>query len=280
MFGQNISSNITHFFIPGDKIQNWLWRIKNLKFPSNSSLSCIFILCGTNNVDDNSPEEIVSELISSGISIQAQCHCAKVVTILLLTCDKTFSLSRENINIIHLLLEPEYSKHKLYTSNHKPEWLNVDESLNKLLFYIDNLHLVKEGSELLAKEIVAFYKSLKSHNYPNARSYKNVSLFYLKNSDFPKLERCYSNYASSKVKLNWNISFQKPTSVTFADNCKYISTSKSWMLLSHNKPLCKKTVTSPSISHVSMLLKFVNSTIPGQNIQCTNAPKSLLLVVL
>ena len=60
MFGQNISSNITHFFIHGDKIQNLLWRIKNLKFPSNASLSCIFILCGTNNVDDNSPEEIVS----------------------------------------------------------------------------------------------------------------------------------------------------------------------------------------------------------------------------
>ena len=42
------------------------------------------------------------------------------------------------------------------------------------------------------------------------------------------------------------------------------------MLPSHNTPSCKKSVISPSISHVSMLSKFVHSTKPGQNIQCTN----------
>ena len=142
--------------------------MKNLKFPSNSTLSCIFILCGTNNVDHNSPEEIVSGLISSGISVQAQFHRAKVVIIPLLR-DKRFSLRRGNINIINSLLESECSKHILYTYNHEPEWLNADGSLNKSLFYSDNLHLVKEGNERLTKEIVAFYKSLKSHNYHTAR---------------------------------------------------------------------------------------------------------------
>ena len=44
------------------------------------------------------------------------------------------------------------------------------------------------------------------------------------------------------------------------------------MLLSHNTPSCKKSVISPSISHVSMLSKFVHSTKPGQNFQCTNVP--------
>ena len=41
-----------NFGIPGDKIQDLLWRRKNLRFPSNSTLSCIFFLCGTNNVDN------------------------------------------------------------------------------------------------------------------------------------------------------------------------------------------------------------------------------------
>ena len=59
--------NALNFGIPGYKIQNLLWRIKNLKFHSNSTLSCISILCAINNVDHNSPEEIVSGLISSGI---------------------------------------------------------------------------------------------------------------------------------------------------------------------------------------------------------------------
>ena len=44
------------------------------------------------------------------------------------------------------------------------------------------------------------------------------------------------------------------------------------MLPSRNTPTCKKSVISPSISHVSTLSKFVLSTMRGQNIQCANAP--------
>ena len=174
LIGDSLTSNITRYGdvwsdyfskhkalnigIPGDKIQNLLWRLKNLKFPSNSTLSCIFILCGTNNVDYNSPEEIVSRLIPSGISVQAQCNRARVVIIPLLPRDKKFSLRRRNVNIINWLLESECPKYNLYTYNHELEWLNADGSLNELLFYSDNLHLVKEGNELLASKIVAFYK--------------------------------------------------------------------------------------------------------------------------
>ena len=75
--------------------------------------------------------------------------------------------------------------------------------------------------------------------------------------------------------------FQKSSNIAFVDNCKCVSTSKSYMLPSHNMPSCKKSVTSPSISHVSMLSKFVHSTMSGQNIQGTNVfPASLLLGVL
>ena len=44
------------------------------------------------------------------------------------------------------------------------------------------------------------------------------------------------------------------------------------MLPSHTTPSCKKSVISPPISHVSTLSKFVPSIIPGQSIQCSNAP--------
>ena len=104
-----------------------------------------------------------------------------------------------------------------------------DGSLNESLFYSDNLHQVTEGNDLFAKEIVVFYKYLKSYNYPTARSYNIIASFYLKNSDFPTLKTCYSNYASSKLKLNWNVSFQKSSSIAFVDNCKYVSTCKSYI---------------------------------------------------
>ena len=129
-------------------------------------------------------------------------------------------------------------------------------------FISNNLYLVKAGNGLLAKEIVAFYKYLKSHNYSTTRSYKNVALVYLKNSDFPTLKTCYSNYASSKVKLNQNLFFQGSSSIDFVDNCRYMSTSKPYMLPSHNTPSYKKSVISPPTSHVSTLSKFAPSTKP------------------
>ena len=269
--------NTLNFVLPEDKTQNLLWRIKKLKFPSNSTLSCIFIycifiLCGRNNMDHNSPEEIVSGLSTSGISVQTQFHLTKAVIIPLLPFDKKLSLRRRNINIINSLLESECSKYNLYTYNHELEWLNADGSWSKSLFCSDKLHLVKEWNELLWKEIVAFYKSLEYHSYLTKRSYKSVPLLYLKNSEFQTLETCYSDYASSKVKLNWNVSFQKSSSIAFVDNCKYVSTYKSYMLPSHNTPSLKKSVISPSISHVSTFSKFVHSAMSGQNIQCTNAP--------
>ena len=129
-------------------------------------------------------------------------------------------------------------------------------------FISNNLYLVKAGNGLLAKEIVAFYKYLKSHNYSTTRSYKNIALVYLKNSDFPTLKTCYSNYASSKVKLNQNLFFQGSSSIAFVDNCRYMSTSKPYMLPSHNTPSYKKSVISPPTSHVSTLSKFAPSTKP------------------
>ena len=129
-------------------------------------------------------------------------------------------------------------------------------------FISNNLYLVKAGNGLLAKEIVAFYKYLKSHNYSTTRSYKNVALVYLKNSDFPTLKTCYSNYASSKVKLNQNLFFQGSSSIAFVDNCRYMSTSKPYMLPSHNTPSYKKSLISPPTSHVSTLSKFAPSTKP------------------
>ena len=58
-------------------------------------------------MDHNSAGEIVRGPISSEISVQEQCHRAKVVIILLLPRDKRFTLKRGNINIINSILESE-----------------------------------------------------------------------------------------------------------------------------------------------------------------------------
>ena len=74
--------NTLNFGIPGEKIQDMLWRPNNLNFSKNCSMKYVFIHGGTNNVDHNSPEEIVNVLITSGLSAQAQCKKVKVIIIL------------------------------------------------------------------------------------------------------------------------------------------------------------------------------------------------------
>ena len=61
---------VLNFGIAGDKAQNVLWRVNNLHFSSNLHLKYIFILCGTNNIDHNSPQSIASTIISTGLQFQ------------------------------------------------------------------------------------------------------------------------------------------------------------------------------------------------------------------
>ena len=53
------SNNTLNFGISGDKNQHVLWRIQHLNFSNNFSIRYICILCGTNNLDHNPPEELV-----------------------------------------------------------------------------------------------------------------------------------------------------------------------------------------------------------------------------
>ena len=68
--------------IAGDKAQNVLWRVKNLHFSSNLGLKCVFIFCGTNNIDHNPPQSIASTINSTGFAFQAKSYKFQVLIIL------------------------------------------------------------------------------------------------------------------------------------------------------------------------------------------------------
>ena len=75
-----------------------------------------------------------------------------------------------------------------YFLKHNKSWLNVDQSFNMDVFYEDGLHLIKEGNELLVKEIRAFYKKLSSTVYSTLHiSYKNMASFSYNTNGFPPL---------------------------------------------------------------------------------------------
>ena len=61
--------NSLNFGIGGDKTQHILWRMQNYVFPSPtpSSPKFLYIQCGTNNLINNSPTEIVDGILSIAV---------------------------------------------------------------------------------------------------------------------------------------------------------------------------------------------------------------------
>ena len=63
--------------IGGDRVQNVLWQAQNL--PVISSLKNYVILCGTNNLFENSPEDIADGIIEVVQIFQSKSNMSLVV---------------------------------------------------------------------------------------------------------------------------------------------------------------------------------------------------------
>ena len=87
-----INHGAFNFVIAGDKAQNVLWRVDDFYFSSNLNLKYIFILCGTNSIDHNSPQSIANTIVSTGLTFQKKSHRFQVVISSLLPPDDKYSL--------------------------------------------------------------------------------------------------------------------------------------------------------------------------------------------
>ena len=144
------------------------------------------------------------------------------------------------------------------------------------MFCSANLHLVKERQwTLLGKrncgllqifEIIPLQDNIKT------------TLSYLKNDKFVPLDLCYLNYKCSKKKTDQNVFFLKVGKTRFFDNCKYVSSPKSYTLQSHITTSGKKSVVSPSIPNACMLSKFIHFQVRTMCVLVF--PVNLLLAVL
>ena len=147
----------------------------------------------------------------------------------------------------------------MYTFKHQLEWLNIYRSLNMFLFYKDRLHLIKNGNELFAKEILCSYKSLKI---------KDVTSFALNDSEFPRLLSGHSTSNHLMLKKQSDpksrlLPTNKPLMPTCLYANTYVSTSRAYMLptstddvFGPNPKLCIKSsqssITVPSVPPISL----------------------------
>ena len=217
-----ISHGELNFGIAGDKSQNVLWRVNNLYFSSNLNLKYVLILCGTNNIDRNSPQSIASTIVFNGLVFQKRSHKFQVVIIPLLPRDDEHSRRRGIINTVNKLLKFQCLNNSFHFLEFKSNWLNNSDSLKMEFFYDYDLHLTRKGNELLVKEIVNFYYHSKYTVAYSKPSYRDITSFSFNYADFPPLSSKSSavnsfNFLQSP-KLSSNSNFSTFTQKSFSES--------------------------------------------------------------
>ena len=76
--------------IGGDKVQSVLWRVQN--FTISSTLKNAVILCGTNNLQQDSAEDIVDAIIEIGHCFKKRHHYINIFICMLLPRDECTSV--------------------------------------------------------------------------------------------------------------------------------------------------------------------------------------------
>ena len=141
----------------------------------------------------------------------------------------------------------------------KSNWLNNDDSLNIELFYDDDLHLIRKGNELLAKEIINFYYHSKYTVAYSKPSYRDITSFSFNYTDFPPLSfksstaNSFNSLQSSKLCSNSNFSTQKSfaESVLKSNHILFPLEATSTQNSCFSPSARKSTVASAPVKNVS-----------------------------
>ena len=164
----NIFSNsFINLGISGDRVENVLWRAREIPFIP--SLKNVVILCGTNNINKDSPYDIAQGLIAIGSAFKNQPSNPNIFICGILPRDGYCSINRLIINEINDLLESICLVKSFHFINQNSGWTLNDGALNFSLFFSDGLHLVEKG--------ILFASKRKINNIPKLKiSYKNIQI--------------------------------------------------------------------------------------------------------
>ena len=127
-------------------MENVLWRCKNL--PSCPNLQNAVIMCGTNNIQHNSVEDIVDGIVEIALSLRRIYHPIAIFVCGILPRDSNWSINRVYIDEINNYLCCKSKLNGINFINHT-DWTFQDGSLKPNLFYADKLHLIEEGNTKL-----------------------------------------------------------------------------------------------------------------------------------
>ena len=228
--------------IGGDKVQNVLWRCNNL--PSSPSIQNVVIMCGTNNINHDSVEDIVDGIIDVVLSFKNKFHHCDIFVCGIIPRDENWSINRVHINEIN-----NYLRYKCNLFNTKfldqIDWTLLNGSLNPEYFYSDKLHLIEKGNTKLAELI---YKSINPNiSYNNNASistklFISKPVFNLNQEDFPPLPCSRINVRKHVRPVSWSNPVRP---VNYNNFIHTVSYSKPVCSVNHGKPVCSVHHSKP-----------------------------------
>ena len=145
---------IVNCAIPGDRIENVMWRIEHFSIPV--SVRAAILVVGTNNIDADKPEDIALGLISCAARLRERNSQLHVFVSAILPRDLHVTTRRAKIRQTNTILkslclrEPDIS----YIEQ-SSRWVDGCDQLNEMLYHTDYLHLIKAGNEIFASQLVA-----------------------------------------------------------------------------------------------------------------------------
>ena len=159
--------------IGGDRVQNVLWRAQNLLVIS--SLKNVDILCGTNNLFHDSPEDIANGIVETAQTFQSSYISIKIVIGGILPRDASWSINRVLIKEVNQILKAKCSKTFFIYISCNSWWTFTNGSLNPDLFFLHNAHQVEKANLKLAESI---FNSIKNCNSVTCNKHKQFPTSY------------------------------------------------------------------------------------------------------
>ena len=153
-----------NFGVGGDRTQHVLWRLQNGEMECD--VKVVVVLCGTNNIEKNSPSEIVQGILAIVDYIRMKKPAVSIIVCGILPRDFFPTARREDIEEVNdeLFEYISYSeeladKNVIFLAPGKG-WTTKGGQLDESLYFTDHLHLIEEGDEKLAKSISRLVKDL------------------------------------------------------------------------------------------------------------------------
>ena len=224
-----------------------LWRAENATLPN--SLKYVVIHCGTNNIDRDQPRDIANGVISIGLKLQEKCRGLKVIVTGLLPRDLEWSQRLKKINLINYYLEKLYCNRfdDFYFMKQDDDWTDEDGTLDKKLYYADQLHLLEAGNRKFAYSILKILsKLMQDEKLGNSSDERKAHYLFEFNSD---VNRCKP------------VSHSKPIRpVSYGKSVHPVRSSKPVRPINHCKPVCPVCCKSVRpISHSKSVCPIIYS---------------------